>query len=128
MWSDFNTANRTAMMKSELFSWPVTSPSRARFRLARRRRLPLMLHPRFIASAGLLSLLTHGFEISIWAMNFALMFALALGIDYALFVVNRFRGAYSDQARRAHAVAVAMDTAGKAVLFSGVTVLICSPL
>ena len=24
MWSDFNTANRTAMMRSELFSWPVT--------------------------------------------------------------------------------------------------------
>ena len=24
MWSDFNTANRTAMMKSELYSWPVT--------------------------------------------------------------------------------------------------------
>ena len=24
MWSDFNTANRAAMMKSELFSWPVT--------------------------------------------------------------------------------------------------------
>ena len=32
--------------------------------------------------------------ISIWAMNFALMFALALGIDYALFVVHRFRGAF----------------------------------
>ena len=26
-------------------------------------------------------------------MNFALMFALALGIDYALFIVYRFRGA-----------------------------------
>ena len=24
MWSDFNAANRSAMMKSELFSWPVT--------------------------------------------------------------------------------------------------------
>ena len=24
MWSDFNTANRTAMMRSELISWPVT--------------------------------------------------------------------------------------------------------
>jgi RND superfamily putative drug exporter len=24
MWSDFNAANRTAMMKSELYSWPVT--------------------------------------------------------------------------------------------------------
>ena len=32
--------------------------------------------------------------VSIWAMNFALMFALALGIDYALFVVHRFRGAF----------------------------------
>ena len=27
-------------------------------------------------------------------MNFALMFALALGIDYALFIVHRFRGAF----------------------------------
>ena len=27
-------------------------------------------------------------------MNFALMFALALGIDYALFIVYRFRGAF----------------------------------
>ena len=57
--------------------------------------LPLLLTILgLVASAGLLTLLTHGFEISIWAMNFALMFALALGIDYALFVVHRFRGAY----------------------------------
>ena len=39
MWSDFNTANRKAMMRSELFSWPVTlGDPRARVRLARRRR------------------------------------------------------------------------------------------
>jgi len=31
--------------------------------------------------------------VSIWALNFALMFALALGIDYALFLVMRFRSA-----------------------------------
>jgi RND superfamily putative drug exporter len=78
-----------------------------------------------LASAGLLALLTHGFEISIWAMNFALMFALALGIDYALFVVHRFRGVYfgSKQPVR-DAVAITMDTAGKAVLFSGLTVFV----
>ena len=70
-------------------------------------------------------MLTHGFDISIWAMNFALMFALALGIDYALFVVHRFRGAYFGSRLPAReAVAVTMDTAGKAVLFSGLTVLI----
>ena len=31
--------------------------------------------------------------VSIWAMNFAMMFALALGIDYALFLVVRYRAA-----------------------------------
>ena len=88
--------------------------------------LPLLLTILgLVSSAGLLALLTNGFEISIWAMNFALMFALALGIDYALFVVHRFRGAYFGSKLPARdAVAVTMDTAGKAVLFSGLTVLI----
>ena len=40
-------------------------------------------------------------------MNFALMFALALGIDYALFVVHRFRGAlFGSKLPPAEAVAV----------------------
>ena len=63
--------------------------------------------------------------VSIWAMNFALMFALALGVDYALFIVHRFRGAFvGSRLSAAEATAVTMDTAGKAVLLSGVTVLI----
>ena len=127
MWSDFNTANRTAMMKSELFSWPVTLAILVlAFGSLAAAGLPLLLTILgLLSSAGLLALLTHGFEISIWAMNFALMFALALGIDYALFVVNRFRGAFFGSRLSARdAVAVTMDTAGKAVLFSGLTVLI----
>jgi RND superfamily putative drug exporter len=88
--------------------------------------LPLMLTILGLAaSAGMLFLLTHAFDVSIWAMNFALMFALALGIDYALFIVNRFRGAlFGSDLEAEDAVAVTMDTAGKAVLFSGLTVLI----
>jgi putative drug exporter of the RND superfamily len=59
------------------------------------------------------------------SMNFALMFALALGIDYALFIVYRFRSASAgSQLSAEDAVAATMDTAGKAVLFSGLTVLI----
>jgi RND superfamily putative drug exporter len=127
MWSDFNAANRTAMMKSELYSWPVTLAILVlAFGSLVAAGLPLLLTMLgLLASAGLLALLTHGFEISIWAMNFALMFALALGIDYALFVVHRFRGAYfgSKQSVR-DAVAISMDTAGKAVLFSGLTVFV----
>ena len=90
MWSDFNSANRSAMMKSELFSWPVTLAILVlAFGSLAAAGLPLLLTILgLVASAGLLALLTHGFEISIWAMNFALMFALALGIDYALFVVH----------------------------------------
>jgi putative drug exporter of the RND superfamily len=127
MWSDFNAANRTAMMKSELYSWPVTLAILVlAFGSLVAAGLPLLLTMLgLLASAGLLALLTHGFEISIWAMNFALMFALALGIDYALFVVHRFRGAYfgSKQSVR-DAVAITMDTAGKALLFSGLTVFV----
>jgi putative drug exporter of the RND superfamily len=127
MWSDFNEANKEAMLKSELISWPVTLAILVvAFGSLVAAGLPLMLTILgLVASAGLLWLLTHGFDISIWAMNFALMFALALGIDYALFIVHRFRGAYFGSGLPVReAVAVTMDTAGKAVLFSGLTVLI----
>jgi putative drug exporter of the RND superfamily len=127
MWSDFNEANKEAMLKSELISWPVTLAILVvAFGSLVAAGLPLLLTILgLVASAGLLWILTQGFDISIWAMNFALMFALALGIDYALFVVHRFRGAYFGSGLPVReAVAVTMDTAGKAILFSGLTVLI----
>ncbi|MGV1048505.1 MAG: MMPL family transporter, partial [Solirubrobacterales bacterium] len=127
MWSDFNAANREAMMKSELLSWPVTLAILVlAFGSLVAAGLPLMLTiVGLIASAGVLFLGTLVAPISIWAMNFALMFALALGIDYALFIVMRFRGAlFGSGQDPVQAVGTTMDTAGKAVLFSGLTVLI----
>ena len=127
MWSDFNAANRSAMLKSEVISWPVTlGIMLLAFGSLVAAGLPLMLTMvGLLAAAGSLYLGTLITPISIWAMNFALMFALALGIDYALFIVMRFRGAFFGSKLTAEeATAVTMDTAGKAVLFSGVTVLI----
>jgi RND superfamily putative drug exporter len=127
MWSDFNAANRTAMMKSEVISWPVTMGILLlAFGSLVAAGLPLLLTMvGLMCAAGVLYLGTLVMPISIWAMNFALMFALALGIDYALFVVHRFRGAlFGHRLSPVEATAVAMDTAGKAVLFSGITVLI----
>ncbi len=127
MWSDFNDANKSAMLKSELLSWPVTMAIIVvAFGSLVAAGLPLLLTILgLVASAGVFALLTGAFDISIWAMNFALMFSLALGIDYALFVVHRFRGALFDSRLPVRdAVAVTMDTAGKAVLFSGLTVLV----
>ena len=127
MWSDFNTANRTAMMRSELYSWPVTLLILVvAFGSLVAAGLPLMLTiTGLVASAGVLYLGSQVADISIWAMNFALMFALALGIDYALFIVARYRAAlFGSRLSPVEAAAVTMDTAGKAVLFSGLTVLI----
>jgi putative drug exporter of the RND superfamily len=127
MWSDFNAANRSAMLRSEVISWPVTlAIMLLAFGSLVAAGLPLMLTMvGLLAAAGSLYLGTLIAPISIWAMNFALMFALALGIDYALFLVYRFRAAYfGTELDPVEATAVTMDTAGKAVLFSGATVLI----
>nr|WP_312898935.1 MMPL family transporter [Corynebacterium variabile] len=134
LWSDFNHANHDAMMKAEMMSWPVTLLILVlAFGSLVAAGLPLMLTlAGLVASAGALVLLNMVTPISVWAMNFALMFALALGIDYALFLVARFRdalrphgGSHGGTTPSASvAVAATYATAGKAVLLSGITVLI----
>jgi RND superfamily putative drug exporter len=127
LWADFNEANLDAMLKSEMLSWPVTLAILVlAFGALVAAGLPLMLTVAgLVASAGSLVLVNQFVPVSIWAMNFAMMFALALGIDYALFLVVRYRaarfGAHQDPRT---ALAETMDTAGKAVLLSGVTVLV----
>ncbi|WP_233529868.1 MMPL family transporter [Antrihabitans stalagmiti] len=125
LWSDFNKANHDAMIKAELFSWPVTLAIMVlAFGSLVAAGLPLLLTVAgLVASAGGLVLLNGVTPISVWAMNFAMMFALALGIDYALFIVSRFRDALRRADPRA-AVVETMNTAGKAVILSGLTVLV----
>ena len=127
LWSDFNEANLSAMLKSELYSWPVTLAILVlAFGALVAAGLPLILTlAGLVASAGSLVLINHVVPVSIWAMNFAMMFALALGIDYALFLVVRYRAARARAGSTPQrAIAETMDTAGKAVLLSGATVLI----
>ena len=54
----------------------------------------------------------------------AVMIGLGVGIDYALFIVTRYREGMHLGMRREDAAAVAIDTAGRAVLFAGITVVI----
>ncbi len=127
LWSDFNEANLDAMLKSEMFSWPVTLAILVlAFGALVAAGLPLLLTlSGLVASAGSLVLINQLVPVSIWAMNFAMMFALALGIDYALFLVVRYRASRMGAGKSPRdAVAETMDTAGKAVLLSGLTVLI----
>lgn len=126
LWSDFNKANHDAMIAAEMMSWPITLAIMViAFGSLVAAGLPLLLTlAGLVASAGGLVLLNTVTPISVWAMNFAMMFALALGIDYALFLVSRFREALRKAADPRAAVAETMDTAGKAVLLSGLTVLV----
>ena len=127
LWSDFNEANLDAMLKSEMLSWPVTLGILVlAFGALVAAGLPLLLTlAGLVASAGSLVLINELVPVSIWAMNFAMMFALALGIDYALFLVVRYRAARMGAgAPPVRAIAETMDTAGKAVLLSGATVLV----
>ncbi|WP_188192866.1 MMPL family transporter [Nonomuraea sp. SYSU D8015] len=61
-------------------------------------------------------------EISTFALNLTLAMGLGLGIDYCLFVIQRFREETRDGKDRAAAVAGAVEHAGRTVLFSGLTV------
>jgi putative drug exporter of the RND superfamily len=132
LWADFNAVNRGAMLRSEMLSWPVTMVILVvAFGSLVAAGLPFMLTlVGLMVAAGALVLATRVTPVSIWALNFALMFALALGIDYALFLVVRFRAALKrrgvqpgDQAGVVAAVAETLDTAGKAVTFSAMTVI-----
>lgn len=54
----------------------------------------------------------------------AMMIGLAVGIDYALFIVSRYRGELADGRDREDAAGRAVGTAGSAVVFAGLTVVI----
>ena len=73
---------------------------------------------------GLIGLLSHVFDVPSVSTELAAMVGLGVGIDYALFIVTRYREAYRHGASVEDAVVTAMDTAGRAVLFAGVTVII----
>ncbi len=77
---------------------------------------------------GLISLFTHVVDTPNFSSELAAMIGLGVGIDYALFIVTRFREAYATPGPTfgnvRESVVQAMDTAGRAVLFAGLTVVI----
>lgn len=64
------------------------------------------------------------FETASVAQSLAMILSLACGIDYALFIINRYRTNRATQNDYLTALGDAMGTAGSSVLFAGITVII----
>ena len=92
MWSDFNAENEEALHLAELVSGlPTIVLLAVAFGSAIAAGLPAAAGPgrhrrrlRRPAPPGFTPL-------SVWSMNFSMMIGLAVGIDYSLFIVSRFR-------------------------------------
>jgi putative drug exporter of the RND superfamily len=75
--------------------------------------------------AGLIGLGTHVIDMANFSLELAAMIGLGVGIDYALFILTRYREIYGENGGDVReAVLLAMDTSGRAVLFAGATVVI----
>ncbi|WP_043217144.1 MMPL family transporter [Streptomyces sp. 351MFTsu5.1] len=68
--------------------------------------------------------LSHPLGLSTTTGTLAMMLGLAVGIDYALFVVSRYREERAKGREPGEATALAVGTAGSAVVFAGLTVVI----
>ncbi len=84
----------------------------------------LMAIVSIIVALGLTALVAQPVELSVFIVNMLIAMGLALGIDYSLFVVSRYREERGHGREQHAAIATAGATASRAVLFSGSTFVI----
>ncbi|MEJ7154282.1 MMPL family transporter [Staphylococcus ureilyticus] len=76
------------------------------------------------SSIGIIGLLTYIFDIPNVTLTLAVMIGLAVGIDYSLFILFRYKEIAKKGTDPIEAIGLAVGTAGSAVIFAGVTVMI----
>ncbi|MDN4471594.1 MMPL family transporter [Demequina zhanjiangensis] len=87
--------------------------------------IPLLVSLVSITTAiGATAVVGAAFDLSFFIVNMITMMGLALGVDYTLVIVQRFREELSHGRTPLEAVGIAGTTANRAVLFSGLTVLV----
>lgn len=112
----------SALKRAELFAAPLLILVLLLvFRSPVAALLPLALGVVTIASGrGLIDLANRVWSLDVVALNMASMMGLALGVDYSLVLVSRFREELAAGRSTADAVRVASRTAGHTILFAGV--------
>ena len=87
--------------------------------------LPIVLSLIAITAAvALTAIVGQTFDVSVFAINMVSMMGLATGIDYSLFIISRYREERVLGRSKVDAITVTGGTASRAVLFSGLTVVL----
>jgi RND superfamily putative drug exporter len=73
---------------------------------------------------AIITMISHIMEMPDFSLQIGAMIGIGVGIDYALFIVTRYREGLRSGLPPEEATVVAADTAGRAVLFAGITVMI----
>lgn len=122
---EFNTIAEEDLQKAELFGIPAALVILVVvFGALVAAGVPVILALFAIAVAfGLTAFIGRFVELSFFITNMITMIGLAVGIDYALFIVERYREERRRGRPKQQAIEVAGGTASKAVLFSGMTVV-----
>ncbi|HQZ32817.1 MAG TPA: MMPL family transporter [Ilumatobacteraceae bacterium] len=126
VWSDFNKMNEEALHKAELLSGlPTLIMLFIAFGAMLAAGIPLVLAIAGIATGfATLHMLSWITPVSVWSMNFSMMIGLAVGIDYSLFIVSRYREERLEGKDPIAAIENTMSTSGKAVFLSALTVVL----
>jgi putative drug exporter of the RND superfamily len=121
---DGMTSSQQDLMRGELIALPILLIALV-FIFGGIRAALLPIVGALATSAGALSLLlgmTHMTNVASYAVDVILLFGLGLAVDYSLLMVNRFREERAAGADLATAVEQTLVTAGRTVVFSGLTV------
>ena len=110
--------------RAELLAFPILALlAFFFFRGGRAAALPLMVGLLAVVCSFLVIRVIDGFYgLSVYSLNVIFGLGLGLGIDYALFLVSRFREELGAERDVHDAIRVAMSTAGRTVVFSALTV------
>jgi RND superfamily putative drug exporter len=76
------------------------------------------------SSTAMISLVSHVLNMPSFSSELSLLIGLGVGVDYALFIVTRFRQGLQRGKSKELAIVDALDTSGRAVMFAGITVCI----
>ena len=123
---DFAEGNQRDAERGEAFGVPIALIILAVvFGALAAAALPVLLAIASIMIAfGLVLVIGQVIQVQVFAQNLITMIGLAVGIDYSLFIVSRYREERARGLEKLDAISAAGATASRAVLFSGMTVVL----